>query len=56
MEVVARQLLLLYLALIPQDSMGINGTWELDKLFILLKQDMLLSINQWGFLILILNL
>lgn len=49
MEVVARQLLLLYLALIPQDSMGINGTWELDKLFILLKQDVLLSINQWGF-------
>lgn len=29
MEVVARQLLLLYLALMPQESMGNNGVWDL---------------------------
>lgn len=29
MEVMARQLLLLYLALMPQESMGNNGVWDL---------------------------
>lgn len=29
MDVMARQLLLLYLALMPQNSMGTNGVWDL---------------------------
>lgn len=37
MEVVARQMLLLYLALVPQGSMGINGRWHYNQLFILIK-------------------
>jgi len=34
MEVVARQLLLLYLALMPQEIMGINGKWDFGELLI----------------------
>lgn len=34
MEVMARQLLLLYLALMPQESMGINGVWDLVNVHI----------------------
>lgn len=33
-ELVARQLLLLYLALIPMEIMGINGRWEIEELLI----------------------
>lgn len=29
MDVMARQLLLLYLALMPQNRMGTNGVWDL---------------------------
>lgn len=35
MEVVARQLLLLYLALMPQESMGLHGGWYFVELLIL---------------------
>lgn len=34
MEVMARQLLLLYLALMPQESMGNNGVWDLVNVHI----------------------
>lgn len=35
MEVAARQLLLLYLALMPQESMGNNGAWVFVKVLTL---------------------
>lgn len=37
MEVVARQLLLLYLALMPQESMGENGAWDFLQVLTLVR-------------------
>lgn len=46
MEVTARQLLLLYLALMPQGSMGNNGVWDLVNIFTYTRSYLAENINE----------